>query len=83
MFSVVNEAMFNPARRKPGAAAAAATTISPELQTCMPYIKFLDAALEALPPAYASSARCGAASSGSTRRPRSTTRKATSPPERC
>ena len=48
VFSVVNAAMFNPARRTPGATAAGATGISAELRACMPYIKFLDAALEAL-----------------------------------
>eukprot|EP00966_Prymnesium_polylepis_P051334 1187984-Prymnesium_polylepis.1 len=51
VFSVVNAAMFNPSRRKPGAAAGTAG-VSAELRACMPYIKFLDAALEALPPAY-------------------------------
>jgi hypothetical protein len=49
LYRVVNEAMFNPSRRKPG---AAGTTISDELRACLPYIKFLDAALDALPPAY-------------------------------
>ena len=49
VYRVVNQAMFNPSRRKPG---TAGTTVSNELHACLPYIKFLDAALEALPPAY-------------------------------
>ena len=48
--SVINKVMFNPTRRTPGAAGAAG--VSDDLRACMPYIKFLDAALEALPPAY-------------------------------
>ena len=51
IFSIVNAAMFNPSRRTLAAAAGAAD-ISAELEACMPYIKFLDTALEALPPAY-------------------------------
>ena len=57
---VINRAMFNPQRR--GAAAAAAATaaaaaggagrVSAELTACLPFIKFLDSALEALPAAY-------------------------------
>ena len=50
LYSVINKVMFNPARRTPGAAGAAG--VSDDLRACMPYIKFLDAALEALPPAY-------------------------------
>ena len=49
VYGVVNRAMFNPERRKPGASSGG---ISDELRSCMPYIKFLDAALAALPPAY-------------------------------
>ena len=48
VYGVVNRAMFNPARRQPGTP----TTASGELLACMPFIKFLDAALEALPPSY-------------------------------
>jgi len=48
VFNVVNKAMFNPARRKPGSR----KDLSPELLGCLPYIKFLDAALEALPSSY-------------------------------
>ena len=47
VFGVVNKAMFNPTRRTPTSAG-----ISPELLACMPYSKFLDAALDALPAAY-------------------------------
>jgi hypothetical protein len=55
---VINRAMFNPQRRGAAAAAAAAAAVggagrvSAELTACLPFIKFLDAALEALPAAY-------------------------------
>ena len=52
VFSVVDAAMFNPSRRVVTGAPAGAAAISVELRACMRYIKFLDAALEALPPAY-------------------------------
>ena len=48
VYGVVNLAMFNPTRRLPGAGGG----ISTELRACMPFVKYLDAALEALPPAY-------------------------------
>ena len=41
VYAVVNDAMFNPSRRKPGAS----SQISAELRACLPFIKFLDAAL--------------------------------------
>ena len=53
---VINKAMFNPTRRQPGGGAAAAPGgaggVSAELTMCLPFIRFLDAALEALPAAY-------------------------------
>ena len=53
---VINKAMFNPTRRQSGGGAAAAPGgaggVSAELTKCLPFIKFLDAALEALPAAY-------------------------------
>ena len=48
VYAVVNHAMFNPSRRKPGAP----SHISDELRACLPFIKFLDAALAALPAEY-------------------------------
>jgi len=48
VFRVVNTAMFNPSRRQPGASA----NVSADLQACLPYIKFLDTALAALPQEY-------------------------------
>ena len=48
VYAVVNDAMFNPSRRKPGAS----SQISDELRACLPFIKFLDAALAALPAEY-------------------------------
>ena len=47
VYRTINKEMFNPSRRQPGRAGT-----SPELLACMPYIKFLDAALDALPAAY-------------------------------
>jgi hypothetical protein len=53
VYRVVNQQMFNPARRLPPSERPPNTNgISAELQACMPYIKFLDASLEALPDAY-------------------------------
>jgi hypothetical protein len=53
---VINKAMFNPMRRQSGGGAAAAPGgaggVSAELTMCLPFIRFLDAALEALPAAY-------------------------------
>jgi hypothetical protein len=58
---VINKAMFNPTRRQPGGDAAAAADgpapgsaggVSAELTMCLPFIRFLEAALEALPAAY-------------------------------
>ena len=53
---VINKAMFNPTRRQPGGGAAAAPGgaggVSAELTMCLPFIRFLEAALEALPAAY-------------------------------
>ena len=53
---VINKAMFNPTRRQSGGGAAAAPGgaggVSAELTKCLPFIRFLDAALEALPAAY-------------------------------
>ena len=51
IYTVVNRAMYNPARRSvqgvlPG------PDLSPELQACLPYIRFLDTALERLPEAF-------------------------------
>ena len=46
VYKTVNRAMFNPDRRNGGGG------VSDELLCCMPYIKFLDAALEALPNSY-------------------------------
>ena len=51
VYTVVNRAMYNPERRGaqgvlPGA------DLSPELQACLPYIRFLDTALERLPEAF-------------------------------
>ena len=51
VYTVVNRAMYNPARRSahgvlPG------PDLSPELQACLPYIRFLDTALERLPEAF-------------------------------
>ena len=48
VYAVVNREMFNKARRNPGAFAG----ISASLRACLPFIKFLDAALEALPDCY-------------------------------
>jgi hypothetical protein len=48
VYAVVNGEMFNKGRRKPGAICG----ISASLRACLPYIKFLDAALEALPDCY-------------------------------
>lgn len=48
VYALINRAMFNPMRRQPGAASG----VSDVLRACMPFIKFLDAALAALPPAY-------------------------------
>ena len=48
VYAVVNRAMFNPSRRAPGGS----SHISDELRACLPYIKFLDAALAALPAEY-------------------------------
>ena len=48
VYAVVNGEMFNKGRRKPGAISG----ISSSLRACLPYIKFLDAALEALPDRY-------------------------------
>jgi len=47
VYAVVNRVMFNPARRRPGGSG-----VSEELKACMPYIKFLDASLEALPASF-------------------------------
>jgi hypothetical protein len=51
VYTAVNRAMYNPARRGvhgflPG------PDLSPELQACLPYIRFLDTALERLPEAF-------------------------------
>ena len=51
VYTAVNRAMYNPERRGtqgvlPG------PDLSPELQACLPYIRFLDAALERLPEAF-------------------------------
>ena len=51
VYTAVNRAMYNPERRGaqgvlPGA------DLSPELQACLPYIRFLDTALEQLPEAF-------------------------------
>ena len=51
VYTAVNRAMYNPARRGvqgvlPG------PDLSPELQSCLPYIRFLDTALERLPEAF-------------------------------
>ena len=51
VYTVVNRAMYNPARRSvhgvlPG------PDLSTELQACLPYIRFLDTALERLPEAF-------------------------------
>ena len=43
VYRVVNRAMFNPNRRQ------GIGGVSAELRACLPYIKFLDAALAALP----------------------------------
>ena len=48
VYAAVNGEMFNKARRKPGAISG----ISASLRACLPYIKYLDAALEALPECY-------------------------------
>ena len=48
VYAVVNEAMFNPARREPGAPC----NVSAELRACMPFVKYLDTALAALPAEY-------------------------------
>jgi hypothetical protein len=48
VYAVVNAEMFNTGRRTPGAIAG----ISDSLRACLPYIKFLDAALAALPNCY-------------------------------
>lgn len=48
VYRVINREMFNHERLLPGAAGG----ISDGLRVCMPYIKFLDSALEALPDAY-------------------------------
>ena len=51
VYTAVNRAMYNPARLDvqgvlPG------PDLSPELQACLPYIRFLDTALERLPEAF-------------------------------
>ena len=51
VYTAVNRAMYNPERRGtqgvlPG------PDLSPELQACLPYIRFLDTALERLPEAF-------------------------------
>jgi hypothetical protein len=56
VYTAVNRAMYNPARRGvhgflPG------PDLSPELQACLPYIRFLDTALERLPEAFIYSGR--------------------------
>ena len=48
VYAVLNGSMFNNDRRKPGAVGG----ISDELQACMPFVKFLDAALAALPESF-------------------------------
>ena len=48
VYAVVNREMFNQERRKPGAISG----ISSSLRACLPFIKFLDAGLEALPEPY-------------------------------
>ena len=48
VYAVVNDAMFNPSRRKPGAS----SQISAELRACLPFIKYLDEALATLPAEY-------------------------------
>jgi len=50
MYTAVNRAMFDP-ERQPG------PDLSPELQACLPYIRFLDTALERLPEAFIYSGR--------------------------
>jgi len=48
VYAAVNREMFNKARSKPGALSG----ISDSLRACIPFIKFLDAALEKLPDCY-------------------------------
>jgi hypothetical protein len=48
VYAVVNREMFNKTRRNPGAFSGT----SASLRACLPYIKFLDEALEALPDCY-------------------------------
>ena len=48
VYAVVNGEMFNKGRRKPGAISG----ISDSLRACLPYIKYFDAALAALPGSY-------------------------------
>ena len=51
VYTAVNGAMYNPARR--GAQGVLpGPDLSPELQACLPYIRFLDTALERLPEAF-------------------------------
>ena len=51
VYTAVNRAMYNPARR--GAQGVLpGPDLSLELQACLPYIRFLDAALERLPEAF-------------------------------
>ena len=50
VYKVVNRAMYNNARHVHGALPG--QDLSPELQACLPYIRFLDTALERLPEAF-------------------------------
>jgi len=48
LYKIINDAMHNPSRRSAGSAGG----VSSELDACMPFIKYLDTALELLPPEY-------------------------------
>jgi len=48
LYKIINNAMHNPSRRSAGSAGG----VSSELNACMPFIKYLDTALELLPPEY-------------------------------